>query len=80
MQSPWLLENSYKVLVNVATRTDLELSQVNLVTLTKISMNFPNYHDNCIFMRVSTFGKSYIGCNISHMKYNYMGVTCYSLY
>jgi len=34
--------------------------EVNLTTLPEIYRNFPNYHSNCIFMRVSTFGKSLV--------------------
>jgi len=31
-----------------------------MVTLTELSMNFPNFHGNRIFMRVSTFGQSLV--------------------
>jgi len=69
------LENSYNFQSTLSGDQIWFLSQVNLVTLTETSLKVPNYHSNCIFMRVSTFGKSYIGCNISYNGYIYMGVS-----
>jgi len=74
MQLSRLLRNFFEVSVNVTRLTSDIKREVNLVTLTEKYLNFPSNHGDCIFMRVSTFGKSYLGCNISHMKYIYMGV------
>ena len=55
-----ILENSCKVRSTLLSWLIRLISEVNLVTLTEKFLKFPNYHDNCIFMRVSTFGQSLI--------------------